>query len=287
MRPQLAVIGGTGVYDFPDLTEIEDLEITTPFGTPSGPIRRGILGDTILYFLPRHGLHHNLLPHEVNYQANIWALKSCGVTHIISCCAVGSLQENIAPGECVVIDQFFDRSYKNRSDTFFGDGCVVHVSFADPVCPDLRTSLIEACHAAHATVHEKGTYVNMEGPAFSTRAESLFYKNILGAQVIGMTNMTEAKLAREAEMCYATLALVTDYDAWRTEKEGVAVDDILKVLQQNTELTYAILSSFVKNTQLVMSCICQTALHSAIITAPDKIPVETREKLFPLIKNYL
>ncbi len=287
MTPTLAVIGGTGIYDFPGLENIEELDITTPFGALSGPIRKGILDDTTVYFLPRHGVDHLLLPHEINYRAHIYALKSCGVTHIISICAVGSLQENIAPGECVVIDQFFDRSYKNRIDTFFGNGCVAHVTFADPVCPNLRNTLIDACHSVTIPVHETGTYVSMEGPAFSTRAESIFYKDVIGAHVIGMTNMIEAKLAREAEMCYATLATVTDYDAWRSDEEGVAVTDIMAVIAQNTEKTRSLLTHCITSAQLEMECTCQNALESALITKPDKIPFETQKLLFPLIKKYI
>jgi 5'-methylthioadenosine phosphorylase len=230
----LGVVGGSGIYDLPGLQRVETLEVATPYGAPSAPILRGELGGTTLLFLPRHGAQHQFPPHQINYRANICALKPLGATHVVSLSAVGSMREEIAPGHVVVVDQYIDLT-KRRVSTFFEDGIVGHVAFAEPVCPALASALAQASEAAGARVHRGGTYVCMEGPQFSTRAESLLYRQ-WGVSVIGMTAMPEAKLAREAELPYATLALATDYDCWHESEADVDVQAILTVLKQNADL---------------------------------------------------
>jgi 5'-methylthioadenosine phosphorylase len=284
---KLAVIGGTGLYELAGLEDTELLCVETPFGAPSAPVSKGRLGELELFFLARHGVGHVYLPEEINYRANIYALKKLGVTHAISVCAVGSLQPHIKPGDSVVIDQFFDRTRKQRDDTFFGDGLVAHVQFGDPACPELNALLAAAAQAAGATVHTGGTCVTMEGPAFSTRAESVFYKDVLKAAVIGMTSLTEAKLAREAEMCYACLAQVTDYDCWHVEEGGVTVEQILAVMRRNTETAAEVLKSLTSSFYPARACACAHALKHALMTAWDAVPRATIERLRPLIAAYL
>jgi len=230
----LGVVGGSGIYDLPGLERVTSEEVTTPYGSPSSPIVRGELAGTTLLFLPRHGAQHQFPPHQINYRANICALKKLGATHVVSLSAVGSMREAIAPGHVVVVDQYIDLT-KRRISTFFEDGVVGHVAFAEPVCPQLAAALARASEAAGARVHRGGTYVCMEGPQFSTRAESLLYRQ-WGVSVIGMTAMPEAKLAREAELPYATLALATDYDCWHESEADVDVQAILRVLKQNADL---------------------------------------------------
>jgi 5'-methylthioadenosine phosphorylase len=230
----LGVVGGSGIYDLPGLERVSSEEVTTPYGSPSSAILRGELAGTTLLFLPRHGAQHQFPPHQINYRANICALKKLGATHVVSLSAVGSMREEIAPGHVVVVDQYIDLT-KRRTSTFFEDGIVGHVAFAEPVCPELAAALARASEAAGARVHRGGTYVCMEGPQFSTRAESLLYRQ-WGVSVIGMTAMPEAKLAREAELPYATLALATDYDCWHESEADVDVQAILRVLKQNAEL---------------------------------------------------
>ena len=230
----LGVVGGSGIYDLPGLQRVTTREVATPYGAPSAPILRGELGGRTLLFLPRHGAHHQFPPHQINYRANICALKQLGATHVVSLSAVGSMREEIAPGHVVVVDQYIDLT-KRRVSTFFEDGIAGHVAFAEPVCPELASALAQASEAAGARVHRGGTYVCMEGPQFSTRAESLLYRQ-WGVSVIGMTAMPEAKLAREAELPYATLALATDYDCWHESEADVNVQAILTVLKQNADL---------------------------------------------------
>src|SRR5512141_2310634 len=230
----IGVIGGSGLYEMEGMTDIAHVTVNTPFGNPSDEYVTGTLEGVRMVFLPRHGKGHRLLPSEVNYRANIYGMKSLGVQRIISVSAVGSMKEEIVPGHIVIPDQFIDRTKGIRKDTFFGNGIVGHVQFADPVCADLSAVLFEAAREAGATVHRGGAYVCMEGPAFSTRAESHLYRS-WGGDVIGMTNLQEAKLAREAEICYATLAMATDYDCWHLEEEAVTVEAVIARLSQNAE----------------------------------------------------
>jgi 5'-methylthioadenosine phosphorylase len=279
------VIGGSGLYHMAGLTEVSEVEVDTPFGKPSDSLIRGKLGDVNLVFLPRHGRGHRWLPTEVNFRANIFALKKLGVERIISVSAVGSLREEIAPGHLVVPDQFIDRTTQ-RPSTFFGAGIVAHVSLADPFCPALSRQLVDAAQEAGAKVHAGGTYLCMEGPQFSTRAESRLYRS-WGAHVIGMTNLQEAKLAREAEICFSTLALATDYDCWNQAASDVEIESVLKVLTQNVELAQKTISRAVAMFTDVRGCGCASALKDAIITDRARIPERVRNELKPIIGKYL
>jgi len=277
----LGVIGGSGLYDVPEIEVLEELHVTTPFGTPSSPVVKGRLGKREVYFLARHGKGHVFTPTEVPYRANVWALKSLGVNTLLSVSAVGSLKEEIAPGHLVVPDQLIDRTRGIRPSTFFGDGVVAHVALADPYCADLSNLLAQAARSAGAVVHQGGTLVVMEGPQFSTRAESFLYRG-LGASLIGMTAMPEAKLAREASLCYATLALATDYDCWHETHESVSVEGVFLVMKGNNVKA--------RNTLLALipmlgerTCHCGAALETAVVTHPSFIPPETRKKLALLL----
>ncbi len=277
----LGVIGGSGLYDVPEIEVLEELHISTPFGPPSSPVIKGRLGQREVFFLARHGKGHVLTPSEVPYRANVWALKSLGVNTLLSVSAVGSLKEEIAPGHLVVPDQIIDRTRGIRPSTYFGDGIVAHVALADPYCADLSATLANAARQAGATVHEGGTLVVMEGPQFSTRAESFLYRGF-GASLIGMTAMPEAKLAREASLCYATLALATDYDCWHETHESVTVEGVFQVMRGNNVKA--------RNTLLNLipmlgerTCHCHTALASAVVTAPSAMNPETRKKLALLL----
>ncbi len=282
----LGIIGGTGLYDLPGLTARETCTVTTPFGEPSAPLHCGVLHGTRLVFLARHGLQHTLLPQEINYRANIFALKAAGVTQVVSVCAVGSLREEYAPGDVVIADQFFDRTHKARHDTFFGDGLVAHVAFGDPVCATLSQALHTAAGTAGARAHLGGTYVNMEGPAFSTRAESEFYRRCVQGSVIGMTCLTEAKLAREAELCFAVLAQVTDYDCWRRGQAAVTTDAFLAELQRAGDLSLRIIAALVAQLPADAACPCRHALRSAVVTSLAAVPPQTRARLAPLLAPY-
>jgi 5'-methylthioadenosine phosphorylase len=286
-EPLLGVIGGSGLYELPGLSDVEPVTVRTPFGDPSDGIVLGRLGATRLAFLPRHGRGHRLLPSELPYRANVWALKSLGATRILAVSAVGSLREEIAPGHVVVPDQFIDRT-RGRTDesTFFGRGVVAHVQFADPFCAPLSKAVATAARAQGATVHEGGVYVCMEGPGFSTRAESHLYRS-WGAQVIGMTNLQEAKLAREAEICFATMALATDYDCWRSGHEDVAIDDILRVLAANVDLARRTVAGVAETLPARTGCACEHALEHAIITSREAIPAQTKRDLAPIAGRYL
>lgn len=279
------VIGGSGLYHMEGLTQVSEVEVDTPFGKPSDVLIQGRLGDANLLFLPRHGRGHRWLPSEVNFRANIFALKKLGAERIIGVSAVGSLREEIAPGHLVVPDQFIDRT-THRPSTFFGGGIVAHVSLADPFCPALSRQLIDAAVQAGGKVHRGGTYLCMEGPQFSTRAESHLYRS-WGAHVIGMTNLQEAKLAREAEICFSTLALATDYDCWNQAAGDVEIEHVLQVLAQNVQLAQKTIGRLVGLLPDERSCGCASALKNAIITDRARIPEGVRRDLEPIIGKYL
>ncbi len=281
---KIGVIGGSGLYSLFDSKDVK--KIDTPFGSPSDAYTIGHIQGQEVVFLPRHGSTHHCLPTEVNYRANIYGFKKLGVTRILSMGAVGSLKKELKPRDVVIVDQFFDRTSK-RPQTFFGNGFVAHVSLGDPVCPDLRRHLIALSKKLPGTIHPRGTYVNMEGPQFSTRAESNVYRQ-MGFDVIGMTNMSEARLAREAEICYATLAFVTDYDCWHEEEEQVTTDAVLKVLRDNAEKFKQIVASAVEylGKQETLACACQNALQMSRVTPMDKIPSITLTALHEILKKY-
>jgi 5'-methylthioadenosine phosphorylase len=286
-EPTLGVIGGSGLYELPGLVDVEHVRVATPFGDPSDEVVVGRLGGTRLAFLPRHGRGHRLLPSELPFRANVYALKTLGVEWLVAVSAVGSLREEIAPGHVVVPDQFIDRTRgRTEESTFFGRGVVAHVQFADPFCAPLSRALAAAARGAGATVHEGGVYVCMEGPHFSTRAESHLYRS-WGAHVIGMTNLQEAKLAREAELCFATLALATDYDCWRTGHEDVRIEDVLRVLTANVELARRTVAGVAAALSGRGGCACARALEHAIITPREVIPEAVLRDLAPIVGRYL
>jgi 5'-methylthioadenosine phosphorylase len=284
-RVAVGVIGGSGLYDIEGLTSTRSIRVRTPFGAPSDAITVGSLEGIRVAFLSRHGQGHLLNPSGINYRANIFALKSLGVSHVISISAVGSMKESIHPGDVVVPDQFIDLT-KRRVSTFFDDGVVAHVAFGEPVCAELTQVLLSAGEKVGANVHRSGTYLCMEGPQFSTKAESRLYRQ-WGVDVIGMTNMPEAKLAREAELCYATLALVTDYDCWHETEEAVTVEAVLGTLHRNVALAKQILRSAMPSFANPIDCPCHRALDNAILTAPKRIPTAVRKKLAVLIDRAL
>lgn len=283
--PIIGVIGGSGLYQMDGLTGVREVAVATPFGKPSAKLVHGKLGNRELVFLPRHGKGHRWLPTEINFRANIFAMKKLGVERIISVSAVGSLRAEVAPGHVVVPDQFIDRT-SQRPSTFFGHGVVAHVSLADPFCGHLSGFLAQSAQQAGATVHRGGTYVCMEGPQFSTRAESHLYRS-WGAHVIGMTNLQEAKLAREAEICFATLALATDYDCWNEHAGDVEIEKVLAVLQNNAVLARRTIGTAVTALTEQRVCDCANALKDAIITDRRLIPRKIRQDLKPIIGKYL
>ncbi len=266
----LGVIGGSGLYAMEDLKVVDTVSVDTPFGEPSDSLVVGDLEGTRLVFLPRHGVGHRLTPSEINYRANIFAMKKLGVERIISVSAVGSMKEEIIPGHIVIPNQFIDRTFR-RKTTFFEGGIAGHVSLADPICDELHEVVLESSQQAGATVHPGGTYICIEGPQFSTRAESFLYRS-WGVDVIGMTNVTEAKLAREAGLCYATIALATDYDCWHQEEEAVTLEAVLAIMRDNVELAQAILKEIAKKPVLKRSCSCGEAATNAIVTDRTLIP---------------
>jgi 5'-methylthioadenosine phosphorylase len=284
-KARIGVIGGSGLYEMDGLKVKEEVAVNTPFGLPSDHFLLGEIGGFELVFLPRHGRGHRILPSHLNYRANIFGMKKLGVDWIISVSAVGSMREEIEPGHIVIIDQFFDRT-RERASTFFGDGVAGHITFADPVCPHLRSLLVEAAGVAGATVHDGGTYICIEGPQFSTRAESHVFRS-WGVDVIGMTNLPEARLAREAEICYATIALCTDYDCWHEGEEDVTIEAILETMRQNISTAKAIIKEAIKHFPLPRNCPCAEALKHAIMTPPELIPPATRQSLDLLIGKYL
>ncbi len=283
---KIGVIGGSGLYDIDGFEANEWIKMTTPFGDPSDELLTGKLEDRDLVFLPRHARGHRILPSELNHLANIWAMKEMGVSWIISASAVGSLQPQYAPCEIVLIDQFIDNTKQSRTHTFFGDGIVGHVAFAEPVCEELRTILLAAANESGAKAHDRGTYVNMEGPAFSTRAESLRNQK-LGFDVIGMTNMGEARCAREAEISYATLAMVTDYDCWKVEEEPVSVETVIACLKKNVSSAKTIIRNAVAKIPDAPAWPSHRALDNAIMTEKSAWPGDTIENLKPIIGRFL
>jgi 5'-methylthioadenosine phosphorylase len=283
----IGVIGGSGLYEMEGLEDVRRVRVETPFGNPSDEYVTGFLNGVRMAFLPRHGRGHCLLPSEVNYRANIYGMKTLGVERIISVSAVGSLKEIIAPGHIVIPDQFIDRTKGVRKDTFFGEGVVAHVGFADPVCHELSDVLHAVALQAGAIAHKGGAYICMEGPAFSTRAESFMYRNFEAA-IIGMTNLTEAKLAREAEICYGIIALSTDYDCWHTAHDDVSVEAVVRIIRQNVAMAKEIIRNAVASIHgRERNCPCGSALQYAIISDTSAIPAETKQKLGLIIGKYL
>jgi 5'-methylthioadenosine phosphorylase len=281
----IGVIGGSGLYEMEGLTALERVRLETPFGAPSDEYLVGRLGDTRMVFLPRHGRGHRIPPHQINFRANIYGMKQLGVEAIVSVSAVGSMREDIRPGDIVVVDQFVDRT-RQRVSTFFQDGCAGHVQFADPVCPVVAAALHAAAQQVGARVHQGGTYVCMEGPQFSTRAESRLYRQ-WGVDVIGMTNLPEAKLAREAELCYATIALATDYDCWHETEEDVSVEAVVAILKQNVATAKAIIKAAVPRIPRERSCACATAAQYALLSDPRALAPEVRARLELIVGKYL
>jgi 5'-methylthioadenosine phosphorylase len=286
-QASIGIIGGSGLYQMPELRDVEEVKVETPFGDPSDAFIIGTLEDQRVAFLPRHGRGHRFTPTEVPYRANIYGMKLLGVERLLSASAVGSLQEQYAPLDMVIPDQFFDRTRaRARESTFFGEGIVAHVGFAHPVCGELGDVLERSCQAAEVKTRRGGTYICMEGPAFSTKAESNVYRS-WGMDVIGMTNLQEAKLAREAEICYATLALVTDYDCWHPGHDAVSVDTVVEYLNKNVRNAQIIMKAAVKDLSAApRTCKCGSALRSAIFTAPDLWPAATTKRLAAIIKKY-
>jgi 5'-methylthioadenosine phosphorylase len=285
MSIEIGIIGGSGLYDMAELTDREERIVATPFGEPSGPYVVGTLRGKRVAFLARHGAGHRILPSELNFRANIYGFKVLGVERILSASAVGSLKHEYQPLDIVVPDQFYDRT-KGRISTFFGRGLVAHVAFAHPLCSDLSRIAADSAAKVGATVHRGGTYVNMEGPQFSTLAESKLYR-AWGMDVIGMTNLQEAKLAREAEICYATLALVTDYDCWHPDHDSVTVDLIIANLTQNAATAQKTIADAVATIDGARTCACKDALATAIITQASLVPEQTRKDLAPIIGKYM
>jgi 5'-methylthioadenosine phosphorylase len=283
--PKLGVIGGSGLYQIEGLKSVREISVNTPFGKPSDKLITGKLGGAELVFLPRHGRGHRWLPTEVNFRANVFAMKKLGVERIVSVSAVGSLRKEIAPGHVVVPDQFIDRTTQ-RPSTFFGRGIVAHVSLAEPFCAVLCRELARGARAEGAIVHAGGVYLCMEGPQFSTRAESNLYR-AWGADIIGMTNVQEAKLAREAEICFATMALATDYDCWNQEAGNVQIEHVLEILSKNVELAKKTIHNVIEAAPAARSCPCASALENAIITERKKIPGKVRSDLRPIVGKYL
>jgi 5'-methylthioadenosine phosphorylase len=281
----IGIIGGSGLYDMAELTDREERKVSTPFGDPSDPYVIGTLRGKRVAFLARHGAGHRYTPSELNYRANIFGMKMLGVQYILSASAVGSLQEEYVPQNLVIPDQFFDRT-KGRASTFFGNGLVAHVAFAHPVCEKLGDVAYDSCTSIGATVHRGGTYVCMEGPQFSTLSESKLYRS-WGMEIIGMTNLQEAKLAREAEICYATIALVTDYDCWHPEHDSVTVDMIIQNLVANAKTAQQVIAESVARLPYERTCECATALQHAIITRPDAVPAKVKHDLAPIVGRYL
>jgi 5'-methylthioadenosine phosphorylase len=284
-QAEIGIIGGSGLYSMPGLTDVREVKQDTPFGEPSDAYILGALEGRKVAFLARHGRGHRILPTELNFRANVYGFKQLGVSRIVSVSAVGSLKEEHKPLDFVIPDQFFDRT-RHRVDTFFGNGIVAHIAFADPVCPQLSTVVETACKKAGVSGKRGGTYLNMEGPQFSTKAESNIYRS-WGMDVIGMTNLQEAKLAREAEICYVTVAMVTDYDCWHPHHDSVTVDQIVAVLVKNAENAAKVVRETVSAMPADRSCKCGSALAHAILTERDKIPAATRQKLSLILDKFL
>jgi 5'-methylthioadenosine phosphorylase len=284
VNAEIGIIGGSGLYEMEGLTQIREVRMKTPFGSPSDAFIVGVLSGRRVAFLARHGRGHRILPGEINFRANLWGMKKLGVGRIISVSAVGSMKEAIQPGHIVLPDQFYDHT-KRRISTFFGDGAVAHVAFADPVCEELKLVLAQAGRENQAVIHEGGVYFCIDGPQFSTRGESLIYRQ-WKVDVIGMTNMPEAKLAREAEICYATIALATDYDCWHEGEEAVTVEAVIEILKRNVALSQRIIRSALPKIPQTRTCPCATALKNAVLTPYSLIPSKTRGKLKLLLDPY-
>jgi 5'-methylthioadenosine phosphorylase len=284
-HPTLAIIGGTGLQHIPGLEDLQTIELSTPFGNPSAPVVVGRLEGQPVAFLSRHGIGHHISPSEVNYRANIYALKALGVERVVSISACGSLREDYAPGEMVIPNQLFDFT-RFRERTFFKDGLVAHISVADPFCPELSNLLHAACESTGTVSHKGGAFITIEGPRFSTRAESNAFRS-WGMSIIGMTASPEAYLAREAELCYTVLAHVTDYDVWHVSEEPVTVDIVIETLNRNTEAAHQAVRNLVRALPAGRKCECGDSLASALITRPDVIPQETRQRLALLVDKYL
>jgi 5'-methylthioadenosine phosphorylase len=282
---EIGVIGGSGLYSMAGLTNTREVRVKTPFGDPSDAFVLGTVEGKRVAFLARHGRGHRILPTELNFRANVYAMKLLGVQRIISVSAVGSLQEDLKPGQFLIPDQFFD-STKGRKSTFFGNGIVAHVTFDRPVCPQLSVALGDACRAQSVPVHEKGTYICMEGPQFSTLAEAHFHR-AMKFSVIGMTNVTEAKLAREAEICYSTIAMITDYDCWHPDHDSVTVATIIATLNQNATNAQNVLRQAIKSLPAEHTCKCGSALKHAILTDPKVVPAKTKKNLSAILGKYL
>ncbi len=281
----LGIIGGSGLYNIEGIKDVKAVSIDTPFGKPSDSFMVGTLEGRKVVFLPRHGRGHTILPSELNFRANIYGMKKLGVEHIIAVSAVGSMKEEIKPLDIVIPDQFFDRT-RGRISTFFGEGIVGHVSFADPICGVLADTLFNTTKSLGVRVHKGGTYLCMEGPLFSTRAESNVYRQ-WGVSVIGMTNLQEAKLAREAEICYSTLAMATDYDCWHVSEEAVTLEMIISNLNKNAETAKRILKAAIPKIEQKRTCACVTAAQNAIVTQKDLIPENTKKKLDVIFGKYI
>ena len=285
-RIELAVLGGSGFYEMPGLEAVEEVTVDTPYGRPSDAIRVGMLGGVRVAFLARHGRTHSILPSELPQRANFWALKSLRVERVLAVSAVGSLREDYRPGDMVVPDQLIDRTRANRPSTFFGNGVVAHIGFADPFCSEFRQLARQAAQGAGATTHDGGVYVVIEGPAFGTRAESELYRS-WGASIVGMTALPEAKLAREAELCYAILAAVTDYDAWHAEHDAVEAETVFAVLGRNVDVSRDVIRRLAALLPAHRSCACGTALDAALVTPPEVIDAAARVRLRPLLARRL
>ena len=284
-RADIGIIGGSGLYEMEGLEAAAEVAVETPFGTPSDSFVLGALEGKRVAFLARHARGHRVLPHELNFRANLWAMKSLGVQWILSVSAVGSLKEKYAPLQMLIPDQFVDRTL-TRAQTFFGRGLVAHVAFAHPFCKHLTRVMSEACRDAGATCHVGGSYVCIEGPQFSTRAESELYRS-WGMDVVGMTNLQEARLAREAEICYVTLAMITDYDCWHDEEEAVSVDAVLAALRRNAAMAQEVVRGALRALPDAPGCGCRRALASALITDPAQVPAATHRRLALLVDKYL
>jgi 5'-methylthioadenosine phosphorylase len=289
---KIGILGGSGLYEMDTLAEIEEISLETPFGAPSDPYIRGILNGVEVFFLPRHGKGHRLLPSEINYRANIFGFKMLGVDRVISVSAVGSLKAELRPRDIVLPDQYYDRTKGSSRHTFFGNGLVAHVSFGDPACADLRSRANDSAlkviseAGSQVRVNNGGTYVNMEGPAFSTKAESNVHRH-LGFDIVGMTGMAEARLCREAELCYQAISMVTDYDCWHEEEEPVTVEMVIGHLMANAELAKNILKDLIPAAAASRTCSCHQSLKDALITRPDAVPESLKEKMQPIIGKYL
>jgi 5'-methylthioadenosine phosphorylase len=291
---KIGVIGGSGLYDIEGLEGVESVSVETPFGAPSDPFMHGVMGGQDVYFLPRHGKGHRIMPSEINHRANIFGFKTLGVECVLSISAVGSLREELRPRDIVLPDQYFDRTKKSLEHTFFGEGLVAHVGFGEPTCPVLRETIASVAQRVldqqdpklDIRINDCGTYVNMEGPAFSTKAESNAYRQ-LGFDIIGMTSLPEAKLCREAEMCYQAMAMVTDYDCWHEAEEDVTVDLVISHLLANSALAKSILQELIPSIPEGRGCGCGTALANALLTEKDAAPEATKQKLAPIVGKYL